>query len=296
FSMLETYARYEGIHWNGRPTVRRVWVDIGGGQEVSALVWGEGEPDVAFLHGRGQNAHTWDSVGLYLDRSMIAFDLPGHGHSSWRPDHNYSSSANAAAVAAVLAQVAPGCRRIVGMSMGGATTINFAATRKELVDAAVIVDITPGSGPRVQKMTNEQRGGGQLAAGPRTFATFDEMLHTTAAALPGRDPESLRPGVRHNARQLADGTWAWRYDHDFASPPSAPELSATEGWDLVGEIACPVMLVRGGASFHVADEDVAEFLSRQPSARIETVDGAHHSVQSDRPGPLAALITDFFKL
>jgi pimeloyl-ACP methyl ester carboxylesterase len=296
FSMLETYARHEGIEWKGRPSVRREWIDVGGGQLVSALVWGDAEPDIAFLHGRGQNAHTWDSVALHLDRSIIALDLPGHGHSSWRSDHDYSPSRTAAAVAAVLEQIAPGCRRVVGMSMGGATAINLAATRKDLVDAAVIVDITPSSGARVRTMTSEQRGGGQLATGPKTFPTFESMLAVAAAALPGRDSESLRSGVRHNARRLADGTWAWRYDHDIHIPATAPDLDATYGWNLVGDITCPVMLVRGGASYHVADEDIAEFLRRQPSGRVETVEGAHHSVQSDRAGPLATLITDFFGL
>ena len=36
------------------------------------------------------NAHTWDTVALALDRPLVAFDLPGHGHSSWRDDSTYS--------------------------------------------------------------------------------------------------------------------------------------------------------------------------------------------------------------
>jgi pimeloyl-ACP methyl ester carboxylesterase len=43
----------------------------------------------------------------------------------------------------------------------------------------------------------------------------------------------------------------------------------------------------------VSDEDRAEFRRRQPSARLETVDGAGHSIQGDRPVELAALIDDF---
>ena len=53
------------------------------------------------------------------------------------------------------------------------------------------------------------------------------------------------------------------------------------------------MLVHGGLSKFVTDEDVAEFLRRLPSTRYEVVDGAGHAVQSDRPLELVALIEDF---
>ena len=62
---------------------------------VSALAWGEGAPEIVLLHGGAQNAHTWDTVALALDRPLLAIDLPGHGHSSHRDDHMYWPSENA---------------------------------------------------------------------------------------------------------------------------------------------------------------------------------------------------------
>ena len=58
-------------------------------------------------------------------------------------------------------------------------------------------------------------------------------------------------------------------------------------------MTAPVMLVCGSASGVVSDEDRAEFRRRQPTARLETVEGAGHSIQGDRPVELAALIDDF---
>jgi pimeloyl-ACP methyl ester carboxylesterase len=40
----------------------------------------------------------------------------------------------------------------------------------------------------------------------------------------------------------------------------------------------------------VDDDDVAEARRRQPTLRVEVVDGAGHSVQGDRPLELAALV------
>jgi pimeloyl-ACP methyl ester carboxylesterase len=53
------------------------------------------------------------------------------------------------------------------------------------------------------------------------------------------------------------------------------------------------MLVRGGSSQYVRDEDVERFQRRLPSLRYEVVEGAGHAVQSDRPLELVALIRDF---
>jgi esterase len=64
-------------------------------------------------------------------------------------------------------------------------------------------------------------------------------------------------------------------------------------WGDVSDIGVPLMLVLGGDSVFVTGEDVDQFRRRQPAARIETVPGSGHAVQSDRPRELAALIRDF---
>ena len=65
------------------------------------------------LHGGAQNAHTWDTVALALDRPLVAIDLPGHGHSDGpgdRPDGQLDVEGNAADVAAAIRALAPRAR------------------------------------------------------------------------------------------------------------------------------------------------------------------------------------------
>jgi pimeloyl-ACP methyl ester carboxylesterase len=64
-------------------------------------------------------------------------------------------------------------------------------------------------------------------------------------------------------------------------------------WDDLAELKAPVMLVRGGRSLFVHDDDQKKMEELQPAARIERVDEAGHSVQSDRPVILAGLIAAF---
>jgi pimeloyl-ACP methyl ester carboxylesterase len=292
FAMLKQYADHEGIPWSGRPQVVRRSYDVGSGRQVSAIVWGDDEPEIVLLHGNGQNAHTWDSVAMALNVPSIAIDLPGHGHSDWRDDHDYGAWPNAEAIASVIDQAARRADVVVGMSLGGMTNVSLSANYPALVRRAVFVDITPGSGARRAPLNREQRGATILRDGPVFFDSFDDILLATAAAVPGRPIESLRPGVLHNSRQLEDGRWTWRYDLERPTGGGSPR-DRDRLWEELGSIRVPVMLVRGGRSAFVQEDDLSKFRSHQPGARIELVEDAGHSIQSDRPLQLALLINDF---
>src|SRR5919106_4111136 len=95
FSMFHENAEEFGLPYDGPPTVRRESVEVSPGRRLSALVWGDAEPELVFLHGGAQNAHTWDTVAMALGRPLVAVDLPGHGHSGWRTDGAYGPEENA---------------------------------------------------------------------------------------------------------------------------------------------------------------------------------------------------------
>ena len=183
------------------PTVARI--DDG---PISMLKWGVAAPEVVFLHGGGQNAHTWDTVILGLGVPALAIDLPGHGRSAWREDGDYGPKLNAATVAPVLRAHAPEARLVVGMSLGGLTALRIAATEPALVPELVLVDVTPSAPERHEQMTQAQLGAVALVKGDRSFPSFQAMLDVTVAASPHRSRNSLRRGVFHNAKQLDDGT------------------------------------------------------------------------------------------
>ena len=289
FGFLEDVAAEWAIPWRGRPKVERRFVEAYPGQKVSYLAWGEATPELVFLHGGGQNAHTWDAVALGLGRPAVAIDLPGHGHSDWREDRDYRPWTNAEMLGVILPKIAPQAAATIGMSLGGATTISLAASRPDLARKAVIVDVTPQVNDPGRAFTTMERGTVALIAGPPTYASFEEMAQAAVALSPFRPAESVRRGVRHNSRRLADGRWGWRYDL-FGPRPS---MDFTRHWADVERIAQPAMLVLGGESKYVLPSDVKEMRRRKPDIRVETVVGAGHAVQSDRPLDLVRLIDDF---
>jgi pimeloyl-ACP methyl ester carboxylesterase len=292
FSMFHENAEEFGIPYAGPPAVRRQPVEMGDGRHLSALIWGDAEPEFVLLHGGSQNAHTWDTVALALARPLVAIDLPAHGHSDGAKTATRDLADNADDVATAIEALAPQARAVIGMSMGGLTTLAVADRHPDLVRKAVLVDVTPGVKPEMAKAITD------FVRGPASFPDFDAILARTIEHNPGRTVASLRRGILHNAVQQDDGTWVWRYARhqvpEATEPAQLPpaELFA-DLWGAVSRLKVPLMLVRGMRPQSVVDdENEAELVSRYPSARIEHVD-AGHSVQGDRPVELAQLIADF---
>jgi pimeloyl-ACP methyl ester carboxylesterase len=53
-----------------------------------------------------------------------------------------------------------------------------------------------------------------------------------------------------------------------------------------------MLLIRGGTSGVVSDDDVEELRRRKPDAEVLTVDGAGHSIQGDKPVELARILEE----
>ena len=299
FSLLHENIAEWDLPIDELPPVRRGYVDDDAGR-ISYLRWGEEQPRVVFLHGGGQNAHTWDTVVLALGEPALAFDLPGHGRSARREDRDYGPWRNAEAVARAIDREIGAPVAVVGMSLGGATTIRLASTRPDLCRRVVIVDVTPQVNDPSRQMSTMERGSVALIGGPPTYATFDEMADAAIALSPYRAASGVRRGVRHNAYRRPDGRWTWRYD--LFGPPPEDAAESTDAkrwvdfmtlWDDVSAIQAPAMLVRGGLSKYVLDEDEEEMRRRLPGLRVEIVDGAGHAVQSDQPLALVGLLRSF---
>ena len=279
FALLPENAEQIG-HTGPLPTVTRV--ESGG---ISGLKWGDEPPQVVFLHGGGQNAHTWDTVILGLGLPAVAIDLPGHGRSAWREDGDYGPKLNAETLRPVLRKWAPDPRLVVGMSLGGLTALRIAATEPSLVPELLLVDVTPSAPERHEEMTKAQLGAVALVKGDRDFPSFSAMLDVTIEAAPHRDRKSLRRGVFHNSKRLDDGTWTWRYD-SFRKGDGFDGL-----WDDVPRITMPTTLVRGANSFFVNDADADAFASGAPGfQRTHVVADSGHSVQGDQPRALVDIL------
>ena len=306
FGFLHENAAEWDIPFTGPPAVTRQQFALPSGQVVSYLRWGHGEPELVLLHGLGQSAHTWDTVMLALGRPAIAVDLPGHGHSDWRADCDYGPWRNAEAVAGLMEVVAPLAKVVVGISLGGATTIRLAAEYPGLCRRAVYVETTPQLNDPGRSFTTSELGGKTLFE-PKIYDSFYEMADPAVALSPFRCEASIRRSVRHVSRRLDDGRWRWRCDPYLSGPgwsrsgyPGSNGGTGTEKpgdfsplWLDVSETKVPGLLIRGELSPFVRDEDVKEMSRRHPSLDVVVIEDSWHTVQGDQPLALASCIREF---
>ena len=292
FGYFAENASEFGIPYEQAPTVRRSHATMADGRDISALLWGDGPPELVLLHGGAQNAHTWDTVCLALDRPLVAIDMPGHGHSGPPAAGAANVERNAADIGLAIEQLAPDADVVVGMSLGGLTTLALSAAFPSLFTTMVLVDITPG--------VNQQKAEHirNFVNGPTSFPSFEDLLERTMEFNPTRSESSLRRGILHNAQQQEDGSWVWRHARHrvFADSASSDTAHGERDylwlWDALEGHGGPLALARGmGEQSVVDDDDVTELLRRRPDAQVENFADAGHSVQGDMPLELAQFVS-----
>ncbi len=294
FGLFHENASEYGIPYGGPPDVQRVAVEVDPGRQVSSLLWGarSGPPEVVLVaRRRTERTHLGHRARWRSGVRSSPWTCPAMAIPTAVPDGSISATSNGRDLATVVAALAPEARGVVGMSLGGVSSLALADHAPELVRKLVLVDVTPGvNAEKATPITN-------FVNGPASFDSFEDLLARTIEHNPGRSESSLRRGILHNVVQREDGSWVWRYARfraDPAGPGAHPEFGGL--WDAVSRLTVPVLLVRGLAWSVVDDDDVAELVRRQPSATVIGVEGAGHSVQGDRPLELAAIIREFLSL
>ncbi len=273
------------------------------GNRLVGDVYGSGPRTALFLHGGGQTRHAFAEAAGRLAAAgftAVALDQRGHGDSDWSKDGAYDAAdfaADAAAVAAAIEQriAKPAA---IGASLGGMAAM-FAegeAAKKGLPPrfaALVLVDVTPRFDPAgAMKIQGFMRARAQEG-----FASIDEAADAVAEYLPHRPRPTSTEGLRKNLRLHEDGRWRWHWDPRFFDGPRpihahrfGHEVARVEA---VKGLRIPALLVRGGSSELVREEDAREFLSLAPHARFVDVAGARHMVAGDRNDAFSDAIIEF---
>src|ERR1700728_4319149 len=143
FALVEQTAAEAGVAGNGLPRVRRAWVNVPAGGHVSGVFWGNGQPEVVFLHDIAESARAWDAVALALGRPSVAIDLPGHGRSDWRRDGRHEPASLASAVAEAIRSFAPRARLVAGTGLGGLTALALRRRHARLLPGLALVHTLP---------------------------------------------------------------------------------------------------------------------------------------------------------
>jgi pimeloyl-ACP methyl ester carboxylesterase len=261
------------------------------GQRFHYAEWGAPTaPALILLHGVTGHARTWDDEATVLASRyrVLALDQRGHGDSDPSPNADYTVATMAADVAAFADALGLARVSIVGLSMGGRVAIAFAGAAPPRVERLVIVDI----GPDIAE-AGLVRVGTLMARSPELFPSLEHALAFHRVTNPLYSEAMLRHRVEHGTRPV-EGGLTWKYDRGLRDAVRAGTWrDPIDLWPLWRQIACPTLLVRGGASDVLAAETARRMLDENRHARLAEVAGAGHSVPGDKPAAFQRLLTDF---
>lgn len=110
-------------------------------------------PPLVLLHCLGVDHRLWPIAvgGMERERTLLAYDFPGHGTSTL-PATPYGIADLSAQLTAILDRAGIARAAVAGISLGGLVAQHFAASFPARVDRLVLIDTTPRYTDELRKM------------------------------------------------------------------------------------------------------------------------------------------------
>jgi esterase len=246
--------------------------------------FGQGFP-VIILHGLLGLSDNWVSLGrrLAAEFDVIIPDLRNHGQSPHSNVFDYPALVED--LSELTEDLGLGDFYLVGHSLGGKVSMQYALQYPQKLKKLVIVDISLG---RYTTHTQQQ----QLidAMGSVDFSSafsrsdIEQQLSQTVPDI------HLRQFLLKNAYWIDKKHLGWRINL-HAINENLPAIF--EGIESVGKFMKPALFIRGGLSDYVPEEDLPAIMNHFPLAEIHTIEKASHWVHADAPEEFFSLVNDF---
>ena len=234
---------------------------------------GKGEP-LFILHGLFGSGDNWQSLAKRFSENFEVYviDQRNHGQSFHSSDWNYDFMVDD--LIEIIRQNSLSKINLIGHSMGGKTAMQFALSYPELVQNLVVVDISAKYYPvhhrqilnallslDLNKIKSRKEAESELAKSIQNIGELQFLLKN----LYWKD-------VQNN--QLA-----WRFNLDVINS----KIEEVGREQSTGNYTGPSLFIRGELSNYVLNADQEMHSKLFPSSHLETIQGAGHWVQAEKP-------------
>ncbi len=257
------------------------------GLRFHVLEWGEPEaPPMVLLHGLTGHAHIWDDTAAPLaDRYHIfAPDQRGHGDTQHTPTYRTQDFVDDLE----LLRQQWGLERFVlmGLSMGGHNGFAYAHQHPDRVSHLIAIDIPPTLQPG--RWPNREAMERLAMEGHTPYPAFDAAFAEARLGNTTAPDENLAYRTRWNLLDDGDGGLLLKWDAKVQVAWEPANLT-----DALPELRMPVLLVRGGKTLVLPSETADEMIAALPAGELAEVAESGHSVPTDRPEELVAIVRDW---
>jgi len=234
----------------------------------------------------GLQYFSWDWLGvaqaLGAEREVLCMDMRGFGDSDWSAQKDYTVPSMAQDILNVLDHAGWPRAVLLGHSMGGRSTTYAAAKHPARVAGLVLVDYTPENAPAGARRTTELVGNT-----PDSFPSLEAAREYLGKK---KDPERYRHYLKSE-----NGRFSVKRDPYFRDQfrkllggGERPKLGV-DMWQLIGEVRCPVLSVRGRRSDMYAAETAAKMKAANPRLEVVEVDAGHDVAGENEAGLVEVL-------
>jgi pimeloyl-ACP methyl ester carboxylesterase len=245
-----------------------------------------GRTPVLLVHGLSYFSYDWLPVAqsLAADREVVAMDMRGFGDSTWSPARDYSVPTMAQDIVTLLDHLGWRQAALSGHSMGGRSTTFVAAKHAERVSGLVLVDYSPENAP-----AGSQRVTKIVAGTPDSFASVDEALQYFGKKDRARFENYLKSD-NGRLRVKRDPYFRDQF-RKLLETGERPKLGV-DMWQLIGEVRCSILSLRGLRSDMYAPESAAKMKAANPRLALVEVD-AGHDIAGDNPQGFLGAVRPF---
>lgn len=268
--------------------VRDIFVEANGLRHHLIARGNPGSPVVMMIHGLAGQAHVFDGIADHLaaKHHVYCLDVRGRGESAWGPAEGYGIDTYVADLEAV--REALGLQRfsLVGTSMGGLISMQYAPKYPERVERAVLNDVGPEIDP-----TGLARIVSYVGEAPEMFADMKSVIRYYkdhyAPMVEHLPDDRIADFARYNVRKSDSGVYVWKMDPAIRATPSP--ASSVEPWDAFKAMKCPVLILRGGKSDVLSADIAGRMVAALPGTKLMEVPGVGHAPILIEPAAVKAL-------
>lgn len=265
------------------------------GRELGYLGAGEG-PVLLLVHGMAGTCENWRGVIEPLARhyTVVAPDLPGHGMSEGGPG-DYSLGSLASGLRDLLVTLGHERATLVGHSLGGGISMQFAYQFPEMVERLVLVS-SGGLGPEVSPILRAAALPGAdlfisatAAAGQKIGSAIGRGLSAI-----GMTPAADVAEVARGYASLAEPGRRKAFLATLRSVvgTEGQRVSASDRLYLAEEV--PVLIAWGARDPIIPVRHGEDAHRALPGSELEIFEGAGHMPQLEQPGRFIAVLERFF--
>ena len=239
-----------------------------------------GAVPLLIVHGLSYCSWDWLEVAhsLSTDREVVAMDMRGFGDSDSSAQKDYSVPAMAQDIVAVLDHLGWPRAVLVGHSMGGRSTTYAAAKHAARAAGLALVDYSPENAPAGSKRVTQI-----VASTPDRFASVEEAL----AFFGQKDRARMQAYLRPDGSIKRDPYFRDQFRR-LLETGERPKLGV-DMWQLIGEVRCPILSMRGARSDMYGAETVPKMRAANPRLEVVEVDAGHNIAGENPAGFVAAM-------